>query len=278
MSPGPDTVGPETYETSSNGIGLTRPRIQVGNLWLDRFTEHEVIRIVRESWVAGRGGSIVTVNADIARAALHNPDLGELIATGSLVVPDGMPLVWAARIAGEALPERVAGSSLLFSLSAAAAADGRSVYLLGGADGVPAKAAEALCARFPKIRIAGIDSPPFGFDETGEGIRHTVAAVEFAAPDLVFVGLGFPRQERLIKLLQQASPEAWYLACGGGIAMAAGVLPRASPVLQRLGLEWAHRLVLEPRRLARRYLRDDLPFVVALLTRSAIHRFASTRS
>ena len=82
-----------------------------------------------------------------------------------------------------------------------------------------------------------------------------------------------PRQEKLIEQLRQAWPCAWYLACGGGIPMAAGVTRRASPLAQRLGLEWAHRLVLEPRRLARRYLRDDLPFAIGLLARTAMRRF-----
>ena len=161
----------------------------------------------------------------------------------------------------------------MFSLSEAAAADGRSVFLLGGAAGVPEKAAEALSTRFPDLRVAGADSPPFGFDKTYDGVRRTVAAVTAAAPDLVFVGLGFPRQEKLIEQLRQAWPGAWYLACGGGIPMAAGVIRRASPLVQRLGLEWAHRLLIEPRRLARRYLRDDLPFAIGLLARTVMRRF-----
>jgi N-acetylglucosaminyldiphosphoundecaprenol N-acetyl-beta-D-mannosaminyltransferase len=99
-----------------------------------------------------------------------------------------------------------------------------------------------------------------------------VAAVVAAAPDLVLVGLGFPKQEKLIEQLRQAWPNAWYLACGGGIPMAAGVTPRATPLVQRLGLEWAHRLILEPRRLARRYLWDDVPFAIQLLARTATRR------
>jgi N-acetylglucosaminyldiphosphoundecaprenol N-acetyl-beta-D-mannosaminyltransferase len=89
-------------------------------------------------------------------------------------------------------------------------------------------------------------------------------------PDLIFVGLGFPRQELFIEQLRGELPHAWLLACGGGISMAAGVVGRASPLVQRLGLEWVHRLALEPRRLARRYLRDDLPFALVLLIRSAV--------
>ena len=245
----------------------------MGDLWIDALKEGEVIEVVRNGWTAGQGGSIIPVNIDVARAATRDATLGELVARGSLVIADGMPLVWAARARGSKLPERIAGSSLIFPLTAAAAADGKSVYLLGGAEGVPEKAAEALVARFTNLRVAGTQSPEFGFDKTDEGARQAVAAVAAAAPDLVFVGLGFPRQERLIERLRQELPGAWCLACGGGISMAAGVVGRASPAMQRLGFEWVHRLKLEPRRLARRYLRDDLPFALALLARSAAHRF-----
>lgn len=252
-------------------------KVQVGGLWFDAVTERQVVEAVRAAWSAGRGGSIVPVNVDVARAAAREPELADLIAGASLVVADGMPLVWAARASGDRLPERVAGSSLIFPLCAAAAADSKSVFLLGGAEGAPERAAAALVARSGALRIAGTLSPPFGFDRTEEGTRRAVAAVAAAAPDLVFVGLGFPRQERLIELVRQELPAAWCLACGGGIAMTAGVVRRASPVLQRLGLEWLHRLALEPRRLARRYLRDDLPFALALVLRSLLQRFRRTR-
>jgi N-acetylglucosaminyldiphosphoundecaprenol N-acetyl-beta-D-mannosaminyltransferase len=139
---------------------------------------------------------------------------------------------------------------------------------------VPDGAAKALKSRWPHLQIVGVNSPPFGFDQTDEGLGRTLATVAAARPDLVFVGLGFPRQERLVEQLRPMLPHAWFLACGGAIPMAAGVLPRASPLMQRVGMEWAHRLLLEPRRLARRYLRDDLPFAAALLARSSVHRLA----
>jgi N-acetylglucosaminyldiphosphoundecaprenol N-acetyl-beta-D-mannosaminyltransferase len=263
------------YTAPAKAAGGSRARINVGNIWLDPLTEREVISIVRDAWTAGRGGSVITVNADIARAGARKPALAEFIDSGSLVLADGMPLVWVTRVAPPKLPERVAGSSLVLSLSEAAATDGRSVFVLGGADGVPTRAAGALCARFEGLNIAGIASPPFGFDRTDEGIRRVVTAVASAAPDLVLVGLGFPKQERLIAHLREAWPAAWYLACGAGISMAAGDFRRASPLMQKLGLEWVHRLVLEPRRLAGRYLRDDLPFALGLLGRAAVRRFRS---
>ncbi|MCV7242932.1 WecB/TagA/CpsF family glycosyltransferase [Mycobacterium mantenii] len=264
----------EVISPKSAGVGPTK--IQVGDLWFDALTQQDVVDSARAAWATGQGGSIIPVNIDVAVAASRDAALAELIARGSLVVADGMPLVWAARARGERLPERVAGSSLILPLSAAAAADGKSVYLFGGAGGVPQRAAEALAARCPDLHVAGTQSPEFGFDDTEEGTRRAMADVVSAAPDLVFVGLGFPRQERLIEQLRRELPGAWFLACGGGIAMTAGVVRRASPLMQRLGFEWLHRLALEPRRLARRYLRDDLPFALALVARSAAHRL--TRS
>ncbi|BAX94167.1 acetyl-mannosamine transferase [Mycobacterium shigaense] len=245
----------------------------MGDLCFDAVTEGEVVEGVRKAWAAGEGGSIIPVNVDVALAASRDIALADLVSRGSFVVADGMPLVWAARLRGEALPERVAGSSLILPLSAAAAADGKSVYILGGAAGIPDRAAAALAAQFATLRVAGTLSPEFGFDDTRGGTRQAVAAVAAAAPDLVFVGLGFPRQERLIELLRRELPGAWCLACGGGIAMTAGAVRRAPGLMQRLGLEWLHRLLLEPRRLAGRYLRDDLPFALALVIRSVVQRF-----
>ncbi|WP_197509108.1 MULTISPECIES: WecB/TagA/CpsF family glycosyltransferase [unclassified Mycobacterium] len=265
------------HRSSPRPTGAGPRKVRVGGLWFDALTERQVVDTVRAAWAAGRGGWIVPVNVDVARAAARSPELADLVARASLVVADGMPLVWAARAQGDGLPERVAGSSLISPLCAAAAADGRSVYLLGGAEGVPERAAGALAARSGNLRVAGTCSPEFGFDKTEEGARRVVASVAAAAPDLVFVGLGFPRQERLIELLREELPGAWCLACGGGIAMAAGIVRRASPVLQRLGLEWVHRLALEPRRLARRYLRDDLPFALALVIRAVAQRFTRVR-
>ena len=260
------------YITPADPVKVKPSRIRVGSVELDALSELGVVEAVREAWATGRGGHIVTVNVDIARAAARCSSLAALITRGSLVVADGMPLVWAAAVAGTRLPQRVAGSSLVFSLSEAAAMDGQSVFFLGGPDGVPASAAEAMRTRFVNLRVAGTYSPPFGFDQTEGGIRAAVAAVLAVDPKLVFVGLGFPKQERLIENLRQALPDSWFLGCGAGVPMAAGVVPRASAFMQKLGLEWLHRLALEPKRLAGRYLRDDMPFALGLLAWSTLRR------
>lgn len=242
----------------------------VAGVEFDALTEEQVVAEVMEGLRTGRGGWIVTPNVDICRQASRDPEARALIARASVVVADGMPLVWASRLGSEPLPERVAGASLIFSLSAAAAAGGRSVYLLGGEPGVPDKAAAELKTRFPGLQIAGTDAPPPGFvlDE----VQERLAA---ARPDIVFVGLGFPKQERVIAAVAPGLPQTWFVGCGAAIPFAAGALRRAPERVQRAGLEWAWRLASEPRRLFRRYLMEDLPFALRLLVTA---RMAAARA
>lgn len=219
-----------------------------------------------------KGGRIVTPNVDVLRQAARSPEVRELIDASSLVVADGMPVLWAARMAGQPLPGRVPGSDLIWSLSAAAATHGRSIYLLGGAAGVPEQAATVLQQRHPELKVAGTDSPPFGFDADPARLAATVERVRAAGPDLVFVGLGFPRQERVIARLAEALPNAWHLGCGAAIPFVAGVQHRAPVWMQRSGLEWAHRLANEPTRLFRRYVIEDGPFAARMLAGALIKR------
>ncbi|MGY1831477.1 WecB/TagA/CpsF family glycosyltransferase [Geodermatophilus sp. SYSU D01180] len=239
------------------------------------LTESAVAEHVVASWDHGHGGWIVTVNVDILRVAARDPDLGRLVAAADLAVADGMPLVWASRLAGAPLPERVTGASLVETLAEAAALTGRSVFLVGGDPGVPEAAAAALVEQFPALVVAGTASPPYGFDRDEHQVLGLVERIAAARPDLVLVGLGFPKQERIIDRLRPLLPEAWLLGCGAGIPFAAGQFRRAPDAVQRMGGEWVHRLVLEPRRLARRYLVDDLPFALDLLSRAVAFRFAT---
>lgn len=192
--------------------------------------------------------------------------------SASLVVADGAPLIWASRIAGNPLPGRVPGSDLIWSLSAALADQGRSIYLLGGAPGTSSRAEQVMRSRFPQLRIAGHLSPPFGFDARPDQLEAACAAVVAARPDLVYVGLGFPKQERVIARLRPLLGSSWFLGCGAAIDFVAGVHTRAPLWMQRSGLEWTHRLASEPTRLMRRYLLHDLPFALGLLALSARHR------
>jgi N-acetylglucosaminyldiphosphoundecaprenol N-acetyl-beta-D-mannosaminyltransferase len=252
-------------------------RVEIGGLPIDALTEAQVVERVRAAWRDGRGGWIATPNVDHLRAATVDTRLGELIRSADLSVADGAPVVWAARLAGRPVPERVAGADLLWSMCAAAAEDGRTVYLLGGDTGVPERAAAVLRDRYPGLEVAGTCSPPFGFEKDPEELRRCRDGLLAARPDLVFVGLGFPKQELLIQRFADTLPSAWWLGCGAAIPVAAGDLARAPRWMRRTGLEWFFRLVSEPRRLFRRYVLHDFPFAVRLLAWAAATRVRGAR-
>src|SRR5689334_21920119 len=145
-------------------------RVVLDGIAVDRFTEAEVVAYVRDSLGRGTGGRILTPNVDILRLARRDPAVRAQLAAADLVVADGAPLVWASRLAGRAVPERVAGSGLVWSLAEGMAADGRTLYLLRGQPGGfdrdegAHRAAVTLTNRYPGLRIAGYASPRYGFD------------------------------------------------------------------------------------------------------------------
>lgn len=248
-----------------------RQQVTVDDVEFDALRETEVVEHVMVALDEGRGGNLITPNVDILRQ-LRRPQLRELAEQAELVVPDGMPIVWASRIQGEELPERVTGSSLIWSLSEAASRSDRSLYLLGGAEGIAERAADRLVEEYEGLEVAGVHCPPFGFEKRAETLQETVSAVVEAQPDIVFVALGFPKQERLMQHLRRHLPNTWFVGCGGTLTMVAGEVSRAPLWIQRSGLEWVHRLAMEPRRMAKRYLVHDLPYAAGLFARAAARR------
>jgi len=249
--------------------GATPPAIELERLRLHALGEAECVERVVEALGQGRGGWIVTPNLDHLRLLGRDDALCRVYARADLSVADGMPLVWASRLQGTPLPGRVAGSDLIWSLSAAASARGHSVFLLGGDPGTADETAARLRASWPALRVAGSLCPRPGFERREESLTELAHSLREARPDLVYVALGTPKQELLIDRLRMTLPSAWWMGVGASFTFAAGRVPRAPAWLRRLGLEWLHRLAHEPRRLARRYLVDDLPFGAALMARSA---------
>jgi N-acetylglucosaminyldiphosphoundecaprenol N-acetyl-beta-D-mannosaminyltransferase len=274
-TPAPDGTNLAMRGSSPN-LPATTPgpsgRAGLAGLEFDRLAETEVVRQIIDASQAGRGGWVATPNIDICRQTRRDPAARALVRGATMVVPDGMPLLWAARLRDDRLVERVTGSSLIFSLTSAAACGGRSIYLLGGEPGVPELAGAELARRYPGLKVVGAAAPPVGFDQTTGGVLAVRDSLLLAAPDIVYVGLGFPKQERLIAQLIPALPTTWFIACGAAIPFAAGALSRAPLWMQRSGLEWMFRLLSEPRRLFRRYLVDDLPYAASLLASCAVQR------
>ena len=181
-----------------------------------------------------------------------------------------MPIVWLSRLVHRGLPARVTGADLIWSLSGRAAVEGRSLFLLGAPEGVAARAAAVLENRYPALRIVGTAAPDIGFESDQAAVDDLSTQLHEVRPDLVFVALGSPRQEKFIASFrsgQGADLDAWWMGVGAGLEFVAGVKRRAPIMMQRMGLEWAFRLCTEPRRLAGRYLGNDLPYLAGAIAR-----------
>ena len=234
--------------------------------------QRSIVRIFLEGVRTGKGGWIVTPNLDILRQFTTNLRSRGLILSASHRVADGTPIVWASRLAGTPVPERVPGSDLVQSLPKAAARAGVSVFLLGGNPGAAATAARRLRSEHPGLQSVEFYCPPVRFEEDPAELDRIKQLLRSAQPTLVLVGLGFPKQEQLIETLRLELPSAWFVGVGISLSFLAGEQTRAPSVMQRLGLEWVHRLLHEPRRLFGRYVLQGLPFSLRLFGWALGHR------
>ncbi len=207
----------------------------------------------------------VTANVDHVVRFHRCPQVRTLYTDADLVLADGAPLVWVSRLLGVPLPERVAGSDLFPRLCQEAAKCGLSVFFLGGDPGTAHKAADLLSKRHPRLRVAGTYCPTFGFETDSDESQRINHLIRDAAPDLLFVGLGSPKQEQWISANRHACGARLSVGVGISFSFTSGDVRRAPRWMQRIGLEWVHRLVQEPRRLGRRYLIEDAVFLMLVL-------------
>ncbi|MEI2414846.1 WecB/TagA/CpsF family glycosyltransferase [Orrella sp. JC864] len=209
----------------------------------------------------GRAQVVVTPNVDHVVRLERAPDFKRRYAQADFLFADGMPLVWASRLLGAPLPERVTGADLFTALCRQAQAHGWRVGLLGGMPGQQALLAERFAQHYPGLDIA-IRCPSMQFDAHGpEGQQAAQWARELDA-DILFVCLGMPKQENW-SLHHAASLRGGILLCvGAAMEFAVGLQKRAPRRVQAAGLEWLWRLLGNPRRLWRRYLVDDPRFLL----------------
>ncbi len=209
---------------------------------------------------------VVTPNVDHAVMIQTNTGLQESYAGAALVLADGAPVVMASRLLCKALPERVAGSDLVPALFEAAAQRGKNtnqplrVFLLGAGPGVADRAAKVIHERWPGVKVVGTLSPPLGFEYDEAENERILEAVAECQPDLVLIGLGAPKQELWIGEHANRLQAKAALCIGATIDFIAGEKSRAPRLLQKLGLEWLHRVATEPTRLTERYARDAWVF------------------
>jgi N-acetylglucosaminyldiphosphoundecaprenol N-acetyl-beta-D-mannosaminyltransferase len=233
---------------------------------------------IADACEAGRGGWVVTANLDILQTFVSREDDRTAYLAADVRVADGMPLVWAATVQGQPLPERIAGATLSLALIERAAARGWPVLLLGGAPGSAERAAARLGQTHPELMVVARSDLQFADPPSREQVAVALELSKSQGSRIVLVGLGSPKQELVIQHLREELSDAWFVGVGGTFGFMAGDVPRAPAALQRVGLEWAHRLAQDPRRLAYRYLVRNLPFMMRVLTQSAWQRWSSSRA
>ncbi|HEX8910305.1 MAG TPA: WecB/TagA/CpsF family glycosyltransferase [Anaeromyxobacteraceae bacterium] len=254
---------------------MSTPRLVLGAVPVDRVSLAEALDRIEALVVAGRGGAVFTPNVDHVVLASREPALARAYAAVDLSLADGMPVVWAARLLGAPVPERVSGSDLAFPLLERAARCGWRTYLLGGAPGVAEEAARRLRARLPSLVVAGTDAPRITLEPGDPEGEAALARLGAARPDLVLVALGAPKQELWIHRHRTALGPAVAVGVGATLDFLSGRVRRAPRWVSRAGLEWLWRLGREPRRLWRRYLVQD-PAFAAILWRELRARRPST--
>jgi N-acetylglucosaminyldiphosphoundecaprenol N-acetyl-beta-D-mannosaminyltransferase len=229
---------------------------------LDGLSLTEAVERVFQGLADGRGGAVFTPNLEILRQYRRTPSVRDVFDETELLVPDGMPLVWASRMQGTPVPQRVTGSDVLAGVTSGAAARGATVFFAGGHPGVAQRAADRLARSNPGLSAAAhpcyIEPGPLA-----PQVEELVSAIVAEAPDIVYVGLPFTGQVHLVTVLRSRLPRTWFVGVGSCFDLVNGDRPRAPKWLQRLGLEWAHRIVHEPR-VWRRYLISGLPFAAHL--------------
>jgi N-acetylglucosaminyldiphosphoundecaprenol N-acetyl-beta-D-mannosaminyltransferase len=196
-----------------------------------------------------------------------DPAMRKLVNDCGLITADGQGVVWATRLIGDAVPERVAGIDLMWRLLAEAARHGLSVFVLGARKDVLATAITRLQKAYPALSVAGYRDGYFTDDE----IPAICGEIRASGADLVFVAMSSPRKEQFLGQHGHALGAPFVMGVGGSIDVVAGLTRRAPPALQRLGLEWLYRLMQEPGRLWRRYLFTNTRFAL-LVTRGLLTR------
>ena len=233
-------------------------RMKFMNTEIDNLTMEEALDAMDGLIKQKKSAYVLTPNVDHLVQLERGGPLCDVYKEADLIVADGKPLIWISQWYGTPIKEKISGSDLFPRLCEVAAQNGYTMFFLGAMEGVAAKAAENLKARFPGLKVAGTYSPPYGFEKDEAELAKIGDMIHAAAPDILIVGLGCPKQELFIYNNRKKLGVPLSLGLGASLDFEAGNIKRAPAWMSNHGLEWLFRITQDPKRLAKRYLIDDM--------------------
>lgn len=236
-------------------------RIEFLNTFYDDLSLEEVLRILKEHVLARKPGFMSSLNMQMLVTLDKDERFTKAFNESTMVLMDSQPLFNFAKKMGKPIHEKLSGSDIIFPISEYAEKNGFSCYILGGAEGVPEKAAEELKKQFPKLRIAGTCSPPRGFLNKQDEMQILEAKIKKASPDIVFVCISSPDREIFASTALKEWGVPFSFCVGAAVDFVSGNVKRAPAWVSKMGFEWLYRVFQDPKRLFKRYFVESWHFI-----------------
>lgn len=238
---------------------MTRMRLM--NTEIDNLTMDEILDAIDSLIKEDNCSYVVTPNVDHIVQLEKDEELKRVYENASLILTDGKPLIWISNWYKTPIKEKISGSDLFPRVCDLAAKKGYTMYLLGAAEGVADKAAKNLMDKYKGLNIVGTYSPPFGFEKDKVELKKIERQIQEVHPDILIVGLGCPKQEKYMYHHCKELDVPISFGLGASIDFEAGNIKRAPRWMSEHGLEWLYRITQDPKRLAKRYLVDDMKII-----------------
>lgn len=208
---------------------------------------------------------MLTVNVDHIVKMQHDREFYKIYKEADYITADGVPILWAAKLFGNPIKEKISGSDILPKILPLAEEKQYRIFFMGAAEGVVQKAAEEIKTQYKNINIVGTYSPSYGFEKNEEEIAKIISMIKDANTDILFLGVGAPKQEKWIAKYKDVYCAPLSIGVGATFDFIAGNVKRAPKWMQKIGLEWFWRFLQEPKRLFRRYFIEDSAFLKLVL-------------
>ena len=234
------------------------------NTYVSNITMNEALDNIEKMIKSKKKSYVVAVNVDVIMKIEQDEELKKITDEADMVLTDGNPLIWISKLKKTPIKEKISGSDLVPKLCELSDRKGYTIFILGGKDGIAKQAKEKLESQYKNIKIVGVYSPKFGFEKDKKELTKINSMINKKKPDLLFVCLGCPKQEKWIYNHISEYDAKVSICAGATVDFLAGNMKRAPKWMSNCGLEWFYRFLQEPKRLFKRYFIDDIKILKLL--------------